>query len=262
MGCIFLCCLLGLSSSSLSIHSCIQEGLISVPWLFRCRQVPVPAEEPRGNFFNSFHLLTSAQTWEQRKPSLRMAWLASCASGWVDTFMWASFSPRQALVRITFWSSHLVLLHCGPGSCPLMVVKHPHIPSPSPWELLAPYARDSCSHFTEEGQKAGSSLFLLSVTSVVYNPFTVGRLFPMCQALCPFLAVLSCRTLAGLLIGTNSCVMGKLTLYLVGSRKMEEVNCRTSSLLSSTNAGACNSLSQFWPVSVLFWLWILFLRYS
>lgn len=73
MGCIFLCCLLGMSSSSLSIPSCIQESLISVPWLFQCRQVPIPAEEPRGNFFNSFHLLTSAQTWEQRKPSPRMA---------------------------------------------------------------------------------------------------------------------------------------------------------------------------------------------
>ena len=134
----FFCCLLGMSSSSLSIRSWVQKTWSLFRGCFKAGRCQFLLRNPEETSLTPFIFLHLLRLGSRENPT--GAWpdfSASCASGWMDTFMWQVSIPRQALVRMPF----LILtwcLRCGLGSCPLMVVRHLRI-------FLLP-APKSCLH--------------------------------------------------------------------------------------------------------------------
>ena len=196
MGCIFLCCLLGMSSSSLSIRSWIQKTWSLFHGCFkagRCQFLLRNTEETSLTPFIFLHLLRLGS--RENPTGAWPGFSASCASGWMDTFMWQVSVPRQALVRMPF----LILTWCSCAVVQAAVLWwwwDTCIYSFSqPLKVACTlYAIDSCSRFAEEGQKAGSSL-IPSVSHV-----TLGRhlvIIPHVPSTVPISCSLSCRTLAG-----------------------------------------------------------------
>ena len=193
--CIFLCCLLGMGSSSLSIHSCVQKTWSLFRGCFKaggCQFLLRSPEETSLTPFIFLHLLRLG-SWENPTH----AWpdfSASCAAGWMDTFMWASFDPLPGSGQDPLSDPHLVLLRCGPGSCSLMVVKHLHVflpPAPQSCLHLICYRLLQLFHWGgSEGRELPYSFRKSLQWSTTFSHWVdICWLFPMCQALCPFLAV-------------------------------------------------------------------------